>query len=138
MRLNDLIDFIELERETWDKICEREGLNVDSLLAIRISGKNKFDFKGRCEQQMTYIKQMRACIRHLRDSEATAAVAMKDLEKNLEEKVGGGAFNSLSFKCVADICLTCDFISVFSFGNISSPLPTEQRKTFLHNVKRNF
>ena len=76
----------EVERETWNQICEREGLNVDSLLAIRISGKNKFDFKGRCEQQMTYIKQMRACIRHLRDSEAAAGEAMKDLEKNLEQR----------------------------------------------------
>ena len=78
---------VEVERETWEQICEREGLNVDSLLAIRISGKNKFDFKGRCEQQMTYIKQMRACIRHLRDSEAAAEVAMQDLEKNLVERV---------------------------------------------------
>ena len=78
--------YADIERETWEQICEREGLNVDSLLAIRISGKNKFDFKGRCEQQMTYIKQMRACVRHLRDSEAAAAVAVVDLEKNLESR----------------------------------------------------
>ena len=77
----------EFERETWEQICEREGLNVDSLLAIRISGRNKFDFKGRCEQQMAYIKQMRACIRHLRDSEAAAANAIDDLERNLQNKV---------------------------------------------------
>ena len=78
--------YADVERETWEQICEREGLNVESLLAIRISGKNKFDFKGRCEQQMTYIKQMRACVRHLRDSEAAAAAAVVDLEKNLESR----------------------------------------------------
>ena len=44
----------------WLEMSEKNGLNIDSLLGMRMTGKGKWDHKGRCEQMMPYIKQLRA------------------------------------------------------------------------------
>ena len=50
----------------WLEISESIGLDVEGLLNLRMTGKGKWDHKGRCEQMMPYIKQLRSCVRYLR------------------------------------------------------------------------
>ena len=52
--------------DSWEEISEKNGMDIDSLLNVRMTGKGKWDHKGRCEQMMPYIKQLRACIKYLR------------------------------------------------------------------------
>lgn len=44
--------------------------DIETLLNMKMKGKGKFDFKGKSEQMMEYIKKLRACIRWLQASEA--------------------------------------------------------------------
>ena len=50
----------------WLEMAEKNNLSVDTLLALKMTGKGKWDHKGRCEQMMPYIRQLRACTRYLR------------------------------------------------------------------------
>lgn len=43
--------------------------DVEVLLNLKMKGKGKFDFKGKSEQMMDYIKRLRACIRAFQQSE---------------------------------------------------------------------
>ncbi|MCO5610749.1 hypothetical protein L7F22_064990 [Adiantum nelumboides] len=45
--------------------------DVEELLSLKMKGKGKFDFKGKSEQMMDYIRKLRACIRALQQSEET-------------------------------------------------------------------
>ncbi|KAI5073052.1 hypothetical protein GOP47_0011844 [Adiantum capillus-veneris] len=45
--------------------------DVEELLSLKMKGKGKFDFKGKSEQMMEYIRKLRACIRTLQLSEET-------------------------------------------------------------------
>ncbi|MCO5560889.1 hypothetical protein L7F22_014509 [Adiantum nelumboides] len=45
--------------------------DVEELLSLKMKGKGKFDFKGKSEQMMDYIRKLRACIRLLQQSEET-------------------------------------------------------------------
>lgn len=49
--------------ETWEELVA-QGLTVEALLALKMTGKSKFDYKGRSEQQMAYIKKLRLCVTH--------------------------------------------------------------------------
>ncbi|WOL03427.1 kinesin-5-like isoform X4 [Canna indica] len=58
--------------------------DVERLLGEKMKGKNKNDFKGRCEQMMEYIKKLRACIKWYMDLE-DGYLAEQEKQKNLME-----------------------------------------------------
>ncbi len=74
----------------WLEISEKNDLSIDSLLGMRMTGKGKWDHKGRCEQMMPYIKQLRACTKYLRSYVAQADSAKQSLvdahEKSLSQR----------------------------------------------------
>ncbi|CAK9876044.1 unnamed protein product [Sphagnum jensenii] len=59
--------------------------DVEALLGMKMVGKTKFDFKGKCEQMMDYIKKLRACIRAFQELDATHTCEKEDLKKQLED-----------------------------------------------------
>ncbi|KAH7433745.1 hypothetical protein KP509_07G083600 [Ceratopteris richardii] len=61
--------------------------DVDVILNLKMKGKGKFDFKGKSEQMMDYIRKLRACIRVLQQSEETYIQEKnKTYEQLLEER----------------------------------------------------
>eukprot|EP00873_Tetraselmis_striata_P022453 jgi/Tetstr1/442717/TSEL_030807.t1 len=65
------------DQEGWEEIAATTGLTVQSLLDTKMTGKSKTDFKGKLEQCMGYIKQLRACVRYL-DTESQMLEADRD------------------------------------------------------------
>eukprot|EP00250_Pteridium_aquilinum_P010308 c19286_g1_i1 orf=318-2759(+) len=57
--------------------------NIEALLNMKMKGKNKFDFKGKSEQMMEYIRKLRTCIRGLQESEAAYIVQKEQLQSQL-------------------------------------------------------
>lgn len=53
------------DQDGWEEISESTGLTIQGLLDIKMTGKGKHDLKGKLDQCMGYIKQLRACIRFL-------------------------------------------------------------------------
>eukprot|EP00191_Tetraselmis_sp_GSL018_P001954 CAMPEP_0177611856 /NCGR_PEP_ID=MMETSP0419_2-20121207/20812_1 /TAXON_ID=582737 /ORGANISM="Tetraselmis sp., Strain GSL018" /LENGTH=804 /DNA_ID=CAMNT_0019107809 /DNA_START=226 /DNA_END=2636 /DNA_ORIENTATION=+ len=83
------------DQEGWEAISASTGLTVQGLLDTKMTGKNKHDLKGKLEQCMGYIKQLRACVRYL-DTEAQMLEADRDsLEASMlelqQEKEGEAA-----------------------------------------------
>lgn len=75
----------------WLEISEKNNnLTIDALLAMKMTGKGKWDHKGRCEQMMPYIRQLRACTRYLRScvnqSDAAKAALVADHESSLASR----------------------------------------------------
>ncbi|KAH7431921.1 hypothetical protein KP509_08G073300 [Ceratopteris richardii] len=58
---------------------------IEALLNMKMKGKNKFDFKGKSEQMMDYIKKLRSCIRGLQAAEAIFAAQKAQLQAQLLE-----------------------------------------------------
>ncbi|KAJ7524216.1 hypothetical protein O6H91_18G082900 [Diphasiastrum complanatum] len=62
---------------------EDRKLEIEDLLNMKMSGKTKYDFKGKSEQMMEYIKKLRACIRQLQDCENKCSEEKKQIEDQL-------------------------------------------------------
>ncbi|BFI43342.1 kinesin family member C1 [Marchantia polymorpha subsp. ruderalis] len=60
--------------------------DVDALLSMKMTGKNKFDYKGKCEQMMDYIKKLRACIRQFQELETNITLEKDDLRRQLDDE----------------------------------------------------
>ncbi|KAH7282430.1 hypothetical protein KP509_35G030400 [Ceratopteris richardii] len=59
---------------------------VEALLNTKILGKSKFDLKGKNEQMMDYIKQLRVCIRQFLQVEQAYITQLQDLENRFQEE----------------------------------------------------
>ena len=70
--------------EAWPDVEAETGMDMESLLAVRMTGKGKFDYKGKCEQMSVYIKQLRAALRHTLDDEAAWSSERYELGQELE------------------------------------------------------
>eukprot|EP00958_Prasinococcus_capsulatus_P014633 scaffold1536_cov397-Prasinococcus_capsulatus_cf.AAC.28 len=70
--------------EAWPDVEAETGMDMESLLAVRMTGKGKFDYKGKCEQMSVYIKQLRAALRHVLDDEASWSSERYQLGEELE------------------------------------------------------
>lgn len=57
--------------------------DIEALLNMKMKGKNKFDFKGKSEQMMDYIRRLRTCIRGLQESEASYILQKAQLQHQL-------------------------------------------------------
>jgi kinesin family protein C1 len=79
-----------VDSNEWLEMSEKNDLSIDSLLAMKMTGKGKWDHKGRCEQMMPYIKQLRACTKYLRSCVSQADGIKQGLvdahEKSLTER----------------------------------------------------
>ncbi|MCO5571610.1 hypothetical protein L7F22_025356 [Adiantum nelumboides] len=60
--------------------------DVEALLNMKMKGKNKFDFKGKSEQMMDYIRKLRTCIRSLQEAEAAHILQKSQLHNQLLEE----------------------------------------------------
>ncbi|XP_074557511.1 kinesin-like protein KIN-14N [Curcuma longa] len=58
--------------------------DVENLLGEKMKGKNKNDFKGRCEQMIEYIKKLRICIKWYMDLE-DGYLAEQEKQRHLME-----------------------------------------------------
>ncbi|KAG0624343.1 hypothetical protein M758_3G240900 [Ceratodon purpureus] len=58
--------------------------SVDALLNLKMAGKTKFDFKGKSEQMMDYIKKLRACIRAFQDLDTNHVRENLEQSKQIE------------------------------------------------------
>ncbi|XP_010267813.1 PREDICTED: kinesin-like protein KIN-14C isoform X2 [Nelumbo nucifera] len=58
--------------------------DVESLLNEKMKGKNKFDYKGKCEQMAEYIKKLRLCIKWLQELEENSVLEQEKLRNMLE------------------------------------------------------
>ncbi|KAL2609961.1 hypothetical protein R1flu_028534 [Riccia fluitans] len=61
-------------------------IDVEALLSMKMTGKNKFDYKGKCEQMMDYIKKLRACIRQFQELETAVNLEKDDLRRQLDDE----------------------------------------------------
>ncbi|KAH9317288.1 hypothetical protein KI387_019057, partial [Taxus chinensis] len=57
--------------------------NVDALLSMKMKGKTKFDYKGKCEQMAEYIRKLRTCIRWFQELEESYVTDKEQLQKDL-------------------------------------------------------
>ncbi|XP_058072886.1 kinesin-like protein KIN-14D [Magnolia sinica] len=57
---------------------------IESLLNEKMKGKNKFDYKGKCEQMTEYIKKLRVCLKWFQDVEESSILEQERLQKTLE------------------------------------------------------
>ncbi|EFJ35821.1 hypothetical protein SELMODRAFT_78149 [Selaginella moellendorffii] len=64
--------------------CSLSRADVDALLAMKMAGKTKFDFKGKNEQMSDYIKKLRVCIRQFQDQEVKLSFEKENLESALD------------------------------------------------------
>ncbi|CAM6126329.1 unnamed protein product [Calypogeia fissa] len=62
------------------------AIDVEALLSMKMTGKNKFDYKGKSEQMMDYIKKLRACIRQFQDLETSLTLDKEELRRQLEDE----------------------------------------------------
>lgn len=63
--------------------------DVEALLNERMKGKNKFDYKGKCEQMTEYIKKLRVCIKWFQELEDNYQLEQEKLQnmlKSIERK----------------------------------------------------
>ncbi|CAM6020101.1 unnamed protein product [Sphagnum balticum] len=60
--------------------------DVEALLGMKMMGKTKFDFKGKSEQMMDYIKKLRACIRAFQELDTTHNCEKEELMKQLKDE----------------------------------------------------
>nr|AMS24244.1 kinesin 14-Ia protein [Marsilea vestita] len=75
------------------KMCDDAGTpvimnkdEIEALLNLKMKGKTKFDFKGKSEQMMEYIKRLRMCIRGLQESEASLILEKEHLIKQMHDE----------------------------------------------------
>ncbi|XP_010247011.1 PREDICTED: kinesin-like protein KIN-14D [Nelumbo nucifera] len=57
---------------------------VEALLNEKMKGKNKFDYKGKCEQLTEYVKKLRLCIKWLQELEENYLLEQEKLRNMLE------------------------------------------------------
>ncbi|KAJ4976983.1 hypothetical protein NE237_002089 [Protea cynaroides] len=63
--------------------------DVEALLNEKMKGKNKFDYKGKCEQMTEYVKKLRLCIKWFLEREDNHVFEQEKLQNMVEsaEKV---------------------------------------------------
>ncbi|KAF9611774.1 hypothetical protein IFM89_034972 [Coptis chinensis] len=67
-----------------DGIIQFTKEDVESLLNEKMKGKNKFDYKGKCEQMTEYIKRLRLCMKWFQELEERYVVEQEKLRNLLE------------------------------------------------------
>ncbi|KAL5972829.1 hypothetical protein ACLOJK_039635 [Asimina triloba] len=63
--------------------------DVEVLLNEKMKGKNKFDYKGKCEHMTEYIKKLRVCIKWFQELEESYLLEqekLRDMLKSMENK----------------------------------------------------
>ncbi|ERM99862.1 hypothetical protein AMTR_s00098p00155820 [Amborella trichopoda] len=58
--------------------------DVDALLNEKMKGKNKFDYKGKCEHMTEYIKRLRQCIKWFQDEQEALLIEEDKLRRELQ------------------------------------------------------
>ncbi|OVA13153.1 Kinesin [Macleaya cordata] len=58
--------------------------DVEALVNEKMKGKNKFDYKGKCEQMTDYIKKLRLCIKWFQEIEASYVLEREKLQSTLD------------------------------------------------------
>lgn len=66
-----------------NELSEFSKEDVEALLNMKMKGKTKFDYKGKCEQMTDYIKKLRACIRWFQELEETCVSQREQLQNEL-------------------------------------------------------
>eukprot|EP01018_Ginkgo_biloba_P028590 Gb_36698 [translate_table: standard] len=61
--------------------------DVDALLNVKMKGKTKYDYKGKCEQMAEYIKKLRVCIRWLQGLEESYVFQKEQLQNQLLNEI---------------------------------------------------
>ncbi|CAO2146983.1 unnamed protein product [Urochloa humidicola] len=92
--------------------------DVERLLAEKMKGKSKIDYKGRVEQMSDYIKKLRACIRWYMDLEDGYLVEQEELcsamdaENTSHTELEAQLSNAIEELKAANLDLTrrCEFI----------------------------
>jgi len=78
------------EEAEWLEMCDKGNMTIDGLLGLKMTGKGKWDHKGRCEQMMPYIRQLRACTRYLRScvgkADGVKEAMVAEHEKEISER----------------------------------------------------
>eukprot|EP00249_Psilotum_nudum_P004228 c17768_g1_i2 orf=157-2334(+) len=72
------------EQGEWE-VSRMPTVDVEALLAVKITGKTKLDIKSKNEQMVEYIKKLRACIRHFIQVETACILQLQLLQNQLEE-----------------------------------------------------
>eukprot|EP00899_Mesostigma_viride_P023454 jgi/Mesvir1/4293/Mv22247-RA.1 len=66
---------------------QSDMVNLEELLNRRVAGKSKFDYKGKSEQMTSYIRELRACIRHLDSLYGAQTLERDSLKGSLEREI---------------------------------------------------
>eukprot|EP00898_Chlorokybus_atmophyticus_P007759 jgi/Chlat1/7985/Chrsp7S00627 len=73
--------------DSWESLNDDEvAADVEALLAKRIVAKSKFDYKatpGKCELQTEYIRELRACVKYLQETNNANVACKANLQKKL-------------------------------------------------------
>lgn len=69
-----------------NELAEFSKEDVEALLNLKMKGKTKFDYKGKCEQMTDYIKKLRACIRWFQEMEEGCVLQKEQLQNELSNE----------------------------------------------------